>query len=58
MRIHRYVVVLNSKDVIYEALVTRGSDFADRTAFYVENISDPESKGQLGLTRHVSNDFR
>jgi cytochrome P450 len=43
----RYVVVLNSRDVIHEALVTRGNDFADRPTIHVQHISNPDSNGLI-----------
>jgi cytochrome P450 len=41
----RYVVVLNGRAAIHEALVTRGSDFADRITFHVERLTNPQRKG-------------
>jgi cytochrome P450 len=46
----------SSGDVIHEALVTRGNDFADRPTTYVEHIYNPESKG-LALS-HFTDSFK
>jgi cytochrome P450 len=41
----RYVIVLNGRETIHEAFVTRGADFADRVIFHVTRLSNKNGNG-------------
>lgn len=41
----KYMVVLNSRESLHEALVTRANDYADRPPLHVEHTANPNSYG-------------
>ena len=41
----RYVVLINGKKAIHEALVVKSVDFADRPDFHIERLINKNAKG-------------
>ena len=46
-KLYRYVVFINGRKAIYEALVNHSVDFADRPEFYSHSIDNKDAKGNL-----------
>ena len=45
----RYILVINGRKAIHEALVTKSVDFADRPPMYGDTFRNPRDKGTLLL---------
>jgi len=50
--VHRYTVLLCGKKAIYEALITKSVDFADRPQFYTSMLENKNNKGFILLLDH------
>jgi len=50
----RYVVILNGKEAIHEALIKHSLDFSDRPAFYTNTFFNKREKGKVYLVLFYS----
>ena len=47
LSVSRYVLVINGRKALHEALVTKSVDFAGRPQVYINTFINPRDKGRL-----------